>query len=302
MEKILITGGSGFLGKYLTRYLTTEGQKVSILSRKILPGISSFLWNPGKNNLDVNALKDAGTIIHLAGAGIVDKRWTASYKKQILESRIQSAALLFESIKKMPGQVHTFISASAVGFYGDSGNVWVDEDFHSRDDFLGIVCREWEKSARMFETLGIRVVILRIGIVLAKDGGALPHLALPVKFFAGAPLGNGRQYLSWIHIMDLVRIFHFAVKNKKMHGIYNAVAPGPVTNKTITRIIASVLNRFVWPFHIPAFILKMILGEKASIILEGQRVSSEKIRRTGFVFNHTDIHKSLKELLKTTQS
>ena len=248
--------------------------------------------------MDISAFKDTGTIIHLAGAGIADKRWTPSYKRQILESRIQSAELLFESLKKMPGHVHTFISASAVGFYGDSGDAWVDEGFHSKDDFLGTVCREWEKSARRFETLGIRIVILRIGIVLAKDGGALPPLALPVKLFAGAPLGSGNQYLSWIHINDLVRIFYFAVKNKKMHGVYNAVAPGPVTNKTITREIASVIKRFVWPFRIPAFILKMILGEKATIVLEGQRASSEKIRMSGFEFNHSDLHKTLKELLQ----
>ncbi len=249
--------------------------------------------------MDPNALSGVDTIIHLAGSGIADKWWTSTYKKEIISSRSLSARLLFDTLKKTPGHtVRTFISASGVGYYGDSGAAWVDEMFRAKEDFMGMVCTEWEKAAHEFESLGIRVVIFRTGIVLAKDGGALPELAKPVRLFAGAPLGDGKQYLSWIHIEDLCRIYAFAISNEKLFGTFNAVSPRPGTNKDFTKEVASILNRPVWPFNIPSFLLKMILGEKAAIVLEGQRVSSEKIRLAGFEFLHSDLSKTLKELLK----
>ena len=297
MQSILITGGSGFIGSYLVPRLQSSGKTVSVIGRKISSNFSSFKWDIDKKTIDSKCLDGIGTIIHLSGAGIADKRWTTNYKKEILESRINSSALLFETLKSVPNTVHTVISASAIGYYGDTGNVWVEEDFRGPEDFLGTTCKEWEKSVRQFEGMGIRVAILRIGLVLAKNNGVLPALTLPIKYFLGAPLGNGKQYMSWIHIEDLCRMFDFVIDNKKMHGVYNAVAPGPVTNKIFTKQIAKIIHRPIWPINVPSFLLKLILGEKAAIVLRGQRVSSEKIRMAGFNFLHNDLENTLKLLL-----
>ncbi len=297
IESILITGGSGFLGSQIMNHLQLKGMKVSTLGRKKNNSGSSFLWDIKNKKMDPDSLSGIGTIIHLAGAGIADKRWTRSYKKEIIDSRIKSISLLFDTLKSVPNSVHTVISASAIGFYGDSGDVWVEEDFHAPEDFLGETCIEWEKASQRFEELGIRVVIFRIGLVLDKNHGVLPAISLPVKLFVGSPLGTGKQYMSWIHIEDLYRMFSFAVDEKKMHGIYNAVAPKPVTNDSFIKLIGKIIHRPIWPFNVPSFILKLILGEKAVIVLNGQRVSSEKIRMAGFNFIHTDLEKTLTLLL-----
>lgn len=297
MEKILITGGNGFLGSHLIPHLKSKGKEISVLGRKLNSSVSSYLWDVEKRFLDTSCFSGTGTIIHLAGAGIAAKRWTPSYKKEIVESRIKSASLLFEKLKANANHVHTFISASAVGYYGDTNDVWVEEDFRAPEDFMGSTCIEWEKAARQFETLGMRVVIFRIGLVLSRDGGVLPTISLPVKLFVGAPLGNGKQYMSWIHIEDLCRMFDFAIGNKNIHGVYNAVAPTPVTNHTFMNKIGKTIHRPVWPINIPSFLLRILLGEKAAIVLNGQRVSNEKIRMAGFNFLHSDLDKCLNELL-----
>jgi uncharacterized protein (TIGR01777 family) len=296
-ENILISGGSGFLGSHLIPLLKSNGKKVAVLSRKIIPSLNSYLWNPEKHTIDLNCFNGTGTIIHLAGAGIADKRWTESYKKEIIESRVKSAGLLFDKLRSNAHSVHTIISASAVGYYGHTNDVWVDEGFHAPEDFMGSTCIEWEKSIRQFETLGIRVVIFRIGLVLDKKNGILPVISKPVKWFAGAPLGNGSQYMSWIHIDDLCRLFLFATGNKNIHGVFNAVATGPVTNKIFMQKIAKALHRPLLPVGVPAFLLKLFLGEKADMVLNGQRVTNEKIRMAGFSFQHTDLDSSLSELL-----
>lgn len=297
MDGILITGGSGFLGSHLIPHLQSKGKSVSVIGRKIHKSISSYLWDINKKTFDLSSLSGIGTIIHLSGAGISDKRWTTTYKKEIIDSRVNGANLLYESLKSVPNTVHTFISASAIGHYGDAGDTWVEENFHASKDFLGKTCIKWEKAALQFEELGIRVVIFRIGLVLAKNGGVLPALSGPVKFFLGAPLGNGKQYMSWIHIEDLCRMFSFAIDDKKIHGIYNAVAPDPVTNESFIRQIGKIIHRPIWPFNVSAFILKLILGEKSAIVLTGQRVSSEKIRMAGYNFLHTNLEKTLQLLL-----
>lgn len=296
-NNVLITGGHGFLGSYLTPHLEKEGQIVKTLSRKKNSSLA-FSWDIENHELDPNVFNDIGTIIHLAGSGIAARRWTNTYKNEILNSRVNSANLLFDTLKSIKHNVRLLISASAIGIYGDSGDTWVAEDFHVTENFLGETCRKWEEAALQFEKIGIRVVILRIGLVLGKNGGVLPALALPVNFFAGAIPGSGKQYMSWIHINDLCSMFSFAMTNEKMHGPYNAVAPGPVTQKEFIQKIAVQLHRPVWPIHIPSFVMKMILGEKAAIVLEGQRVSSEKIRLAGFKYVHTDLNKVLSELLE----
>lgn len=296
MEKILITGGSGFIGSHLVKHLVSQNKSVAVLGRSIKKNVSSYTWNIESGYLDENAFQEKDTIIHLAGAGIADERWTKSYKQKIIDSRVKSAALLFEKLKTHKHNVTTFISASAIGYYGETGDVWAEETFHSKEDFLGITCTEWERAARQFETLGIRVVIFRLGLILSPTGGALPVLAKPVKLYVGAPLGSGKQYMSWIHIEDVCRLFTFAIDNRKLNGVYNAVAPGPVTNHDFTTYLGKALHRPVWPINVPSFLLRLILGEKASIALEGQRVSSEKIRLAGFEFKHLDLAQVLNRI------
>ena len=298
MSKILISGGSGFLGSKLIPHLKSKGYDCSILSRKIESGISSFHWDIKRQTIDLNAFDQCNTIIHLAGAGLANKRWTNSYKNEIKESRIKSAQLLFDSLKKLPQhRIQTFISASAIGYYGNTGDTWVEEDFHGTEDFLGEICTAWEKASHQFEQLGIRVVIFRIGLVLDRKEGILPALAIPAKFFLGACLGSGKQFMSWIHHEDLIRMFSHAIEHKDMHGVYNAVAPGPVIQHEFLRTLCSAIHRPLWPFPVPGFLLNLFLGEKASLVLDGQRVSSEKIRMTDFHFQHTDLRKTLSELV-----
>lgn len=299
MQNILISGGSGLLGTHLIARFEAGEQTVSILTRNKGPkAIKSYNWNPDTESIDLDALLDTTTIIHLAGAGIAEHRWTKAYKRKILDSRIKSAELLYQSLKNNPHHVKTVIAASAVGYYGDTGDTWVDEDAHPIDDFLGNTCMQWEKAVKQIESLGVRLVILRIGVVLARDGGALPAMKKPVQFFVGAPLGDGLQYIPWIHIEDLCAIFEFAMNSISMRGAYNAVGSAPIQNRLFIKSIGRILNRPIWPLAIPAFLLKIILGEKADIVLKGQRVSNEKIRMAGYVFKHTDHESALKTLLK----
>jgi uncharacterized protein (TIGR01777 family) len=297
MEKnILITGGSGFLGSHLISHLEKEAYSVRILSRN-RASPPYFKWNPEKNEIHEESLKSANVIIHLAGKNIASGRWTSSFKREIIASRIEGPNLIFNYLKNHEHQVRTFISASGIGIYGNNGDSWVEEDSHITDGFVADSCRQWENAASQFEKIGIRVVVLRIGIVLGKNGGVLPILALPVKYFAGFPIGSGNQYVSWIHIEDLCRIFSFAITSKSMHGIYNAVAPGPVTHKFLMQCLSKTLHRPLWPLHVPSFLLRAVLGEKSCLVLDSQRVSSEKIRLAGFTYFHTDIGKSVEELL-----
>ena len=196
MSTILITGGTGLVGHHLAKLLTGNGHQVALVSRS--SGHSEFktyVWNPEKKVFPLEALEDTEIIVHLAGAGIADQRWTTSYKEKSLQSRTESAQLLFDTLKNNKHKVHSVVASSAIGYYGDSGDVWVDETLPPADDFLGNTCKAWEKSSLQFESLGIRVAIMRIGIVLAKESGALPPMMKAVKLFAGAPFGDGKQYI-----------------------------------------------------------------------------------------------------------
>lgn len=295
-DSILITGGGGFLGTHLIRHLQQQKYRIKTLSRSKKTA-TSFLWDLEKSTIDPHAFDGVGTIIHLAGAGIADRRWTPAYKKEIISSRVNSANVLFHSLQSTKHSVHTLISASAVGIYGEAGDQWVDENATVSKNFLGETCRQWEASAMQFEKIGIRVVILRIGQVLGKAGGVLPVLAKPVKLLAGVPLGIGNQYMSWIHIDDLCAMFFFSITNEKIKGIYNAVAPEPMIHKDFLKAVARKLHRPLWPVRVPGFLLRLILGEKATIVLEGQRVSCKKIRDAGFQFKHVQLNQALQDLL-----
>jgi uncharacterized protein len=299
VKKILITGASGLVGKRLTELLLQKGYQVSHLGRsKKLGSVPSFLWDVEKEFIESAALADVDTVIHLAGAGVADKRWTTNRKKEILESRTKSTALLFEELKREKHNVTTFISASAVGYYGFglSDEVFTEEH-KSGSDFLAQVTRQWEEQVDKITFLGIRVVKLRIGIVLSEKGGALAEMAKPIKFGVGAPLGSGKQYLTWIHLDDLCEMFSKAIDDQQMNGVYNAVGPEWVTNVDMTKSIASVLKRPLWLPPIPNFVMKIVLGEMADLVLNGSKTSAEKIQRAGFKFRFTNLDEAIKDLL-----
>lgn len=299
-KNILITGASGLIGQRLTELLLQKGYHVSQLGRRAKEGpIPSYTWNVTQRVMDARALENADAIIHLAGAGIADKPWTPQRKQEILESRTHSTRLLFSELKKQNHSVKTIVSASAIGYYGFGGS---DEVFTETSkpgtDFLASVTRQWEAEVDTLEQLNLRVVKIRIGIVLSEKGGALKPMVVPVKFFVGSPLGSGRQYLSWIHIDDLCNLFMHAIENESMSGAYNGVAPAPATNAAFTQALAQVLHRPLWLPKVPAFVLKILLGEMAALVLQGNQVSAQKVQRTSFQFQYPELLGALRHLLR----
>ncbi len=297
-KKILITGASGLVGSRLTEMLLQKGYEVSHLGRTKKDGaVKSYVWNVEKGEFDEQALVGIDTIVHLAGAGVADKRWNEDRKREILESRTKSSALLYETLKKGNHSVKAVVSASAIGYYGFCLDERIfHEDSKPSTDYLAQVTKQWEESVDKITSLNLRVAKLRIGIVLSDKGGALVEMAKPVRLGVGAALGTGKQYLSWIHIDDLCAMFIKAAEDDQMQGTYNAVCDW-ITNKAITTLIAKVLNKPLWLPPIPGFVMKLIVGEMAVIVVNGSKVSSEKIRETGFSFQHADLEKALLHLL-----
>ncbi len=299
-HKILITGGTGLVGSRLTEMLLNKGFEVSHIGRTKKAGrVPSFVWDIKQKKFDAQALKGVNTIVHLAGAGVADKRWTTARKKEILGSRIESTKLLFETLKTTSNEVNTVVAASAIGYYGfGMGEETVEEDSKPGTDFLAQVTKQWEAQVDKIGTLGIRMVKLRIGIVLSEKGGALAEMAKPIKLGAGAALGSGKQYLSWIHLDDLCEMFIKAIAAENMNGAYNAVGTGWVTNQEMTKAIAHILKKPLLLPSVPGFVLKIILGEMADMVLNGSKVSSKKIQKTGFSFQYTSLDDALKNLLQ----
>ncbi len=297
---VLITGATGLIGKHLTAQLHQEGIDVHYLttSREKLeqkPNYKGFYWDAKTQTIDEACLEGVSAIIHLAGASIAE-RWTDEYKKVILKSRIDTAGLLYDTLKQNEHQVTHFISASAIGAYPSSKTeIYTEEYPNYNSGFLGDVVQAWEQAADRFKELNIKVSKVRVGVVLAEQGGALEKLIKPIKMYVGAPLGDGEQWQSWIHITDLAGIFK-AIALNGHEGIYNAVAPNPVTNKTLTREAAKVLNKPLFLPKVPAFMLKLLLGEMAAIILESQKVSSTKTE-TIYDFKFRQLHEALRDLL-----
>lgn len=300
METVLITGGTGLIGKQLTQKLLKRGYNVSVLSRtsKQHDDINYFKWDINKKTIDKQAVLTADYIIHLAGAGVADKRWTQSRKKLIIDSRVDSAKLIYNSIKQENHKVKAFISASGVNCYGTitSEKIFTEKDSFA-DDFLGRVCEQWETSANEFSNLGIRVVTLRTGVVLSKNGGAFEKLAKPIKLGFGSAIGSGKQYMPWIHTEDLCGMYIHAIENTKINNAYNAVAPEHLNNLSFTKKIAKSLNKSIWLPKIPSMILKLFLGEMSTIITQGSRISSEKIIKTGFRFKYPTLDLALSDLV-----
>lgn len=297
---ILITGASGLIGTRLTERLLQKGHRVAHLGRSKKSGkVPSYVWNVTRGEMDIQALDGIECIIHLAGSGVADKRWTAKGKKEILESRTQSSALLYETLKKTKHSVKAFISASAIGYYGCGlDDILLTEESEPGKDFLASVVVAWEKEVDQITSLGIRVAKIRTGIVLSERGGALKEMANPIRWGVGSPLGTGRQMLSWIHLDDLCNLFIKTVEDESMKGAYNGVSPHAVTNREITKAIAKVLKRPLWLPPVPGFILRLILGGMAEVVVNGSHVSSAKIQKAGFNFQFPELESALKDLLQ----
>jgi hypothetical protein len=298
-KNILITGGSGLIGKRLTDFLLQAGYRVVHLSRSARPGkIKMYLWDIEKQTIDTDVLNTIDVIVHLAGTGIGDKPWTKKRKSEILTSRTESARLLYNELRKGKHNVKAFISASGISYYGldDRGLPFKEED-HQAAGFLPGVVSHWEKAADQIATLGIRVVKIRTGIVLSEKGGMLPEIMRPIRFYVGAPLGSGNQPVSWIHLDDLCNIYIKAIVDENMHGVYNAVAPSPVTNKEFTYALAKTMNKPIILPSVPPFVIKFILQEMADLVLKGITVSSEKILASGFQFKFITVEEALSDLL-----
>ena len=299
--KILITGATGLIGTELVALLLQNGVTIHYLttSKKKIesqPNYHGFYWNPNQGIIDENALMGVDSIIHLAGATI-SKRWTSKYKQEIIESRILSSNVLFKALKDHPNSVKQIVSASAVGIYPDNlTKLYTEDEIGVDESFLGKVVMKWEESVNKFKLLNIKVAKIRTGLVLSEKGGALPEMVKPIKMGIGSPFGSGKQMQSWIHIHDLVEMYFFAVKNE-LDGVYNAVAPNPVTNKKLTQEIASVLNKPLFMPNIPQFLMKLVLGEMHVILFSSQNVSCKKIESQGFSFKYKQLEKALKQLL-----
>ena len=299
---ILITGATGLIGSALTDTLLQNGHSVHYLTTRRSAirekaNLKGFFWDPNEGILDDDALDSVEVIVHLAGATIA-KKWTESYKKTILESRTQTAQILFDALKSSKGDVKQFVSASGISYYPPSLTATYDEDHATADDsFLGRVVQAWEDAAHAFGKLGIKVAVVRTGLVLSSQDGALPKIAGPVRWGAGAPLGSGRQWQSWIHIVDVAGIYQEIITHER-EGVFNAVAPYPVTNSQLTKAIAQVLGKPLILPNVPAFVLKGVFGQMAVLLLKGQKVLPKRLEALGYAFKFPNIESALSNILK----
>lgn len=289
MKSVLITGGSGLIGRALSELLLAEGYKVFWLSRtkNLSAKFPSYSWDYTKREIDTEILEEVDIIVHLAGDSIGSGRWTETKKEQIISSRIDSTVLLLEALRELDLKPDVFISASAVGIYGNktTENIYEEKDKTVADDFLAQVCNEWEKAVEQIsKTLGSRTVMIRTSMVLSPESEAFKKMYLPTKFGLGASLGSGKQYMPWIHIQDLCRIYLKAIQDTTLNGAYNASSPQQLRNREFMNTLSRVLKKpKLLPF-IPGFIIRMMMGEAAEMVLGGSRISSKKIQEKGFKF------------------
>ncbi|MEO5500219.1 MAG: TIGR01777 family oxidoreductase [Ginsengibacter sp.] len=308
MSTVLLSGGTGLIGSNLTRHLLEKNYHVIILTRDAKmksgnPKIKYSYWNVKDGKIDEADVNACDHIVHLAGAGVMDKNWSEEYKKIIIESRTKSAALIISILYKQKQKVKSFVSASAIGWYGKKDKDISDQAFVETDlpaeDFLGETCVLWEAAVKPVEELGVRLVKLRTGIVLSNEGGAFTEFKRPLQFGVAAIFGKGKQMISWIHIDDLCRMYVASIENSFMSDSYNAVSPNPVTQKEFMIHLAKKMrNLFYTPIHIPQFILKLLLGKRSTEILKSSNVSCKKIKSTGFTFLYPTLESALDQLLK----
>ncbi|MDN3669456.1 TIGR01777 family oxidoreductase [Echinicola jeungdonensis] len=295
MKNILITGGSGMIGQKLTKQLESNQYQVAWLSRTPDQNShKSFFWDITEKKVDQKALEWCDAIVHLAGAGVAEKRWTPARKKQILDSRVDTAQLLFDHFRAMEKRPEVVVSASGANYYGlDNGYQILNEDSPAGNDFLAQVAKKWEETILQFEKLGARTVCLRTGIVLDRDGGALEEILKPP---ITAPVGSGNQIMSWIHIQDLVNLYQFALEEKNVSGCYNAATSSPASNKAFTQVASRIKGKPFIPLPVPGFALKLFLGELAGVVLGGNHISPDKIISAGFKFKHVDLNEALMDI------
>ena len=299
-QSVLITGGGGLIGRYLTSALLSAGYKVSHLSRNTnqFGKVRVHRWNPEKGIIDPLVFEGVDYIIHLAGSNIGEKRWTRKRKEEIVSSRVDSARLLYKTITENKVPIKALISASAIGYYGSitSDKIFCEEDLPGTD-FLGNTCRLWEEEADLFQSSGIRTVKIRTAVVLEKNDSALSKLMMPAKLGFLVQTGNGRQYMPWIHIKDLCNIYLKAIKDQKMEGAYNAVSPQHSTHKEFVKTLGQVMGKPVFPLPVPSFILEAVLGEMSDVVLKGSRVSSEKILINDYKFRYPELKEALLDII-----
>ena len=315
MSTIVITGGSGLIGTALMNHLTERGHEVIILTRgiggnkigkalvsKTDTKVTYACWDIDKNFIEPGVIEKADYIIHLAGAGVADKRWSAKRKKEIVESRTKSGALIVKALHETKHKVKGLICASGIGWYGpdqDPHRAFIETD-PPDPAFLGETCRQWEESTSGLNDINIRRVVFRIGLVFSKEGGALTEFKKPVKYGIAAILGNGRQVVSWIHVDDLCRLILHAIEKDALNGIYNVVSPQPVTNKNLTIQLAQKMrDKFFIPIYVPVFVLKIMVGEMSIEVLKSTTVSSKKIKETGFTFLYPTLEAAIPALFAT---
>ncbi len=298
-EIVLISGGSGMIAQHLSSLLESKGYEIRFLSRSKRTD-KHYVWNIKTGFIDLNAFDNVSHIVHLAGANISSKRWSKKRKHTIIESRINSTQLLFDTVKNHQINLKTFVATSAVGYYGTTDNdVLFTEDSPAGTDILASVCTLWETVTNNINILeNTRVITLRLGVVLSKKGGALEKMIKPIKLNVGAVLGNGNQYIPWIHIDDLCQFIRFSIENNSVNGTYNLVAADYINNRSLTLALANKLNKRIWLPNIPAFVLRLLLGEMATIVLNGNRVSNNKLLSTSFNFKYPTATKALDNLIE----
>ncbi|MGV0979586.1 TIGR01777 family oxidoreductase [Empedobacter falsenii] len=293
---ILLTGGSGLIGSELTKILIENGHQVRILTREKQIEHPFYHWD--KDTIDEKVFENLDGIIHLAGS-LIAKRWTNSYKKEIFSSRVDTANLLFEYVKKLNINLKFFISASGTAYYGQITSNKIFKEFDEPNiDFLGKVCVAWENAAYQFEKIGARVVCLRTSLVLSKNGEGFKLLKKPIQLGVGANLGDGKQWMPWIHITDLIQMYAEAVDNDKIKGSYNASSPQYINHSEFNHTLARKMNKPFFIPNIPAFVMKLALGEMSSLVLNGSRIDATKIQETGFEFQYSTLEKALEELIE----
>ncbi len=295
---ILITGGGGLIGRALANKLQREGHEVRILSRskRQSSDLKYFRWDYKNGFLEAGAMEDVEVLVHLAGEGIADKRWTQSRKREIIDSRVESLKFLQNFV---PKTLKTLIGGSAIGYYGgDSGESENAEDSANGDDFMAHTCNLWEHTETEFaQNNNLRLAIIRTGVVLDKKGGALSKMALPVKYNFGSPLGTGKQWMSWIHMDDLVGMFYESIVNTKIEGVFNGIAPETVRNSDFTQTLANILSKKIWLPAVPSFLMKLILGEMSVVILGSSKVKNKRKILPSFQF--PTLEKALSDIFDT---
>ncbi|WP_411273667.1 TIGR01777 family oxidoreductase [Daejeonella sp.] len=307
IKTLLITGGTGFVGKGLVKLLLKKGYQINLLVReepdaKQDPNLRTFKWDVYKGEIDQNCIENVDAIIHLAGEEIAAKRWTDERKKQIVGSRTQSIRMIYDLLRKTKNQVNHIISASAVGYYGDRASEFLTEESLPSKDFLAETCIAWEEAVDEGHKLGLRVVKLRSGIILAKNGGVLPQMNKPMQFGFGVIPGSGDQWLSWIHYLDALNVYAYALENESLKGAYNMVAPGAVTLEEMMRSMASAMDKTPIFVHTPEFALKIAIGEMSIMALASTKVSSAKLVNSGYNFKYPVIMEAMEEIYRNEES